>query len=93
MYTIVGLLQCMAAPGGDRRGVVAVLHAFMGRRNQRPWNAREARPGRLHIALVQLLLYPFASPIVSMARTTMGVMANRVTRFWLPDGRELFGLW
>ena len=51
-------------------GVIAVLHAFMGWRNQCLRNGRLARPGRLYtIALhaqlfLGLLRYLFASPIV-----------------------------
>lgn len=71
-------------------GLVALFRALAGRSSRRTWGPADGNPGRLYTVLfdiqflVGLILYLWASPLVSAARENMAVaMGNSSTRFWL----------
>ena len=73
-------------------GLLAVARVVTGRSSGRAWGPGDEGSGRLYTTLfdvqflVGLLLYLFASPIVSAARQHMAAsMANDATRFWLVE--------
>jgi hypothetical protein len=73
-------------------GLVAVFRAIAGRSSHRSWASADATPGRLYTIafdvqlLVGLILYLWASPIVSAARANLGAaMGDSATRFWLVE--------
>jgi hypothetical protein len=73
-------------------GFIAVFQAIAARSSHRAWGAPDGKPGRFYTIamdvqlLVGLILYVWASPIVSAARGNMDVaMADSATRFWLVE--------
>lgn len=71
-------------------GALAVFRAIAGRSSHRSWGPGDNAPGRWYTisldlqVLIGLLLYIWASPIVTIARQHMAEsMANHATRFWL----------
>jgi hypothetical protein len=73
-------------------GAYAVYRALAGRSSGAAWGPTDAAAGRFYTIvfdvqfLIGLLLYLWASPVVSMARQHMAEsMANSATRFWLVE--------
>jgi hypothetical protein len=92
MYTVLILLHSWLRWVVLLLGIFAVYGAVTGRFSGRAWGAKDDSAGRLYTIgfdvqfMIGLLLYLFASPIVSMAREHMAEsMANSVTRFWLVE--------
>ncbi len=92
MYPVLIVLHSWLRWAVVLLGLVAVFRAISGRSSGRAWGTRDDSAGRFYTILfdvqllIGLLLYVFASPIVTMARQHMGEsMANDVTRFWLVE--------
>jgi hypothetical protein len=92
MYTVLIVLHSWLRWVVIVAGAIAVFRAISGRSTGRAWGSQDDRAGRLFTTffdvqfLVGLLLYLFASPIVTAARQQMAEsMANSATRFWLVE--------
>jgi hypothetical protein len=90
MYTVLIILHSWLRWAVVLVGLVAVFSAISGRSSGRAWGPQDDTAGRFYTVffdvqvIIGLLLYLFASPIITMARQHMAEsMANDVTRFWL----------
>ena len=92
MYTALIILHSWLRWVVVLLGLLAVYRAVSGRSSGRAWGTQDDSAGRFYTIffdvqfLIGLLLYLFASPLVTMARQHMAEsMANDVTRFWLVE--------
>jgi uncharacterized membrane protein len=92
MYTVLIVLHSWLRWVVLLLGAYAVYRALTGRSSGAAWGPQDEAAGRFYTIvfdvqfLLGLLLYVFASPIVTMARQHMAEsMANSATRFWLVE--------